>query len=224
MASAIVVAVPVPVPVPVPATIVAAAILEVAANIVADQPAIIVSDIAGRTAGQFDRRATHIAARVATVGIEPTLIHVRAAAAVGETAAWRDALGLVLRWGIFPTAVVQDRFTIAALVAAIPVLSVVAINVTLSITVPAASGVLIWLFDDWRRWNGRCPTAATVATATVPTAATATLAVIATVSTASVAVASSIPSTAALTSTVPTSTILGRLYARAIVPVLHLGR
>jgi hypothetical protein len=212
VASAIVVAVPVP------TVIVAAAILDVAANIVADQPAIVVSDVAGRTAGQFDGRAAHIAARVTTVGIEPTLIHVRAAAAVGETAAWRDALGLVLRWCIFPTVAVQERFAIASLVAAIPVLSVVAANVILSITVPAASGVLTWLFDNWRRWNGRGPTATNVDTATVPTP------VIATVSTASVAVASSIPSTAALTSTVPTSTILGRLYARAIVPVLHLGR
>ena len=50
--------------------------LDIAALAPADQPAVVIADVGVGAAVQFDGRAAHLAARVATVGIEPALVDV----------------------------------------------------------------------------------------------------------------------------------------------------
>src|SRR5690606_41770947 len=74
-----------------------AVVFIVAAMVVADQQAVIVADIAAGAPRQLDRGLAHIAVAVATVRVQPALIHIGAGAALRIGAA-RRATGLTLRF------------------------------------------------------------------------------------------------------------------------------
>ena len=68
------------------------AVLIVATETPADQQAVVVVDLLAAAAVQLDRRAAHLAARIAAIGIETTAIHIGFRTRLGIAAARGDAL------------------------------------------------------------------------------------------------------------------------------------